>query len=178
MSHGEADSSHGMEMTMAQDIHVRPFSPEDLDAATRVFVQAFAGEPWYEDWPSDSARRRIAAIIHAPGFLGVAAFKERDLVGFIVGRIEAYSTEDHFYLQEMCVLPEVQRQGIGKLMLAHLHRRLRAAGCQQIYLLTARESIAERFYRQNGFRPAGRVGVLVARLPDKERAIDLPLAQD
>lgn len=147
-----------------QAIDVRAFTEDLLEAATSVFIRAFAEKPWSETWPRPNARRRISDIVKAPGFLGIASFKGPDLIGFLLGRIEAYRDEEHFYLQEICVVPECQRQGVGRLMLRDLHRRLEVAGCHQIYLLTARESRAERFYLQNGYGRAHRTGVLVSRL--------------
>lgn len=158
------DSENEVMRNTEKEIVVTPFSEEHLDAATQVFIQAFAGDPWNELWPFSSARRRVSDIVRAPGFVGVASFRGRDLVGFVLGRTEAYLDEEHFFLQEMCVLPELQGQGIGTTMLRHLHQRLVVAGCKQAYLLTARESGAERFYLQNGYRSARRTSLLVLRL--------------
>lgn len=108
--------------------------------------------------PSPSLRYRAGTRI-----CGVTSFRGQDLVGFVLGRIEVYLDEEHFFLQEMCVVPELQRRGVGTLMLRHLHQRLEVEGCKQVYLLTARESSAERFYVQNGYRSARRTGVLVTR---------------
>lgn len=145
-------------------IEVKPFTAEHLGAASNVFVRTFAADPWNEVWPLTSARRRISNIAHAPGFVGFASFREGDLIGFVLGRLEPYCDEEHFHLQEMCVAPEFQRRGIGRLMLQHLHGYLVSAGCKQVYLITARESRAEHFYTQNGYRQAQRAGVMVRRL--------------
>jgi len=147
-----------------QAVEVKPFTGDFVEAATRVFVRAFALDPWNETWPASRARQRLSDIVHAPGFLGFAALQGEELVGFVLGRFEVYADEDHFYVQELCVAPEHQRQGIGTLMLSFLHKCLEAMGCRQVYLLTARESSVEQFYLRNGYGPAHRARVLVFRI--------------
>lgn len=149
---------------MIENLAFEPFTEGHLDAATEMFVEVFAAEPWNELWPHESARRRLRDIVQSPGFVGRSVFREGEFIGFVLGRLELYRNEQHFYLQEMCVSTRLQRRGVGRRMLANLEEVLREAGCSQIYLLTARESPAERFYAANGFRSAYRTLVMVRRL--------------
>lgn len=145
-------------------LDLKLFVNDDLDGATDLFVRAFAEEPWNETWSTARARRRLSDILHAPGFLGVSAYRETALVGFAMGRIEPYRDQDHFCLHEMCVDPEAQRQGVGTRIMQQLHTILSANGCTQVYLLTAGDSSAEHFCGRNGYAPARRICVLVNRL--------------
>jgi len=148
----------------ARGLNLVPFTNEQIGTATNLFVRVFAEEPWNEFWPNERALRRLQDVLHSPGFLGVSALRGEELVGFALGRMEAYRDEDHFYLQEMCVSPAVQRQGVGTRIFKHLHEELRAKECNQVYLLTARESFAEKFYVSNGYRGARRACMLITRL--------------
>lgn len=147
-----------------EPLDLAPFSAEHLDEAAGLVVEVFAREPWNEEWPRQGAQRRLRDILHSPGSLGVCALRGGELVGFALGRLEAYRDEEHFYLQEMCVSADVQRRGVGTRILTHLHGQLRARGCPRAYLLTARRTPAEAFYLLNGYRPAGRTAVLAADL--------------
>lgn len=149
---------------MYEDLIFQPFTEDHLDAAAEIFVEAFAAEPWNELWSHESARRRLSDIVQSPGFVGWSAFCKGEFIGFVLGRLEPSREEKHFYLQEMCVSTRFQRRGVGRCMLAHFEEALKEAGCSQIYLLTARESAAERFYAANGFRSAYRAVVMVRRL--------------
>lgn len=146
------------------ELELVPFTEAHLDPAAVLFVQVFASEPWNEVWPPSAARRRLEDLVRSPGFLGVAAFRENELAGFALGRLEAYQGEEHFYLQEMCVSTRWQRQGVGTKVLAQLEARLKERDCRQIYLLTARDSAPEAFYLHLGFSPARRAEVMIKRL--------------
>lgn len=147
------------------DLQLVPFAKEHLDGAASLFVDVFAAEPWKESWTVESAGRRLHDLVRSPGFLGVVAFREGELVGFALGRLEAYQEEEHFCLHEMCVATRWQRQGVGMQIMAHLEAKLKERGCRQVYLLTARDSAAESFYSRCGFSPARRTRVMVKRLP-------------
>jgi len=146
------------------ELALLPFTEGYLDATAALFVDVFQGEPWKETWTLRSAGRRLADLVRSPGFFGVAAFREGQLVGFALGRLEVYQDEEHFHLQEMCIAAQCQRQGVGTQMMKHLFASLEKRGCKQIYLLTARESAAESFYLRCGFSTARRTTVMVKRL--------------
>jgi len=146
------------------ELELVPFGEDQLGAAAALFVEAFAGEPWHESWARGSARRRLSNVVLTPDFVGVSAFRDGELVGFALGRLEPYRDEEHFLLQEMCVAPQLQRRGIGTSIMRYLHETLSNIGCHQAYLLTARDSLAAAFYAQNGYSVARRTGLFVKRL--------------
>lgn len=146
---------------LGTEVEVSPFCEAHLETAVALFVEVFAAEPWNEVWSFSSAQRRLGDLVRTPGFVGVAALLGGELVGFALGRLEAYREEEHYYLQEMCVSTRCQRQGIGTKILNFLQDRLGERGCSQIYLLTARDSAPESFYLQRGFSPSRRTTVMV-----------------
>lgn len=154
----------GVGVLRSAEIGMIPFSEVHIDAATALFVDAFAAEPWNEFWPYSNSRRRLSDIVFSPGFFGVAAQRESVLAGFVLGRIEAYRDEEHYFLQEMCVATQFQRQGVGTKLLRYLYAKLEERDCRQIYLLTIRDRGPESFYLRCGFSPARRTGVMVKRL--------------
>lgn len=132
----------------------------DLDACVEVFVETFAAPPWDEAWTPADARRRLEDFLGTPRSRGVGV-RDTDgrLVGFALGHLERFGTDDHFLLQEMAVLPRDQRSGHGSTLLAALREGM--PGVTHWHLLTARDSPAAAFYARHGFRPAGRMGVFV-----------------
>lgn len=131
-----------------------------LAACSSLYEETFNAPPWSESWRGEDATQRLLDILETPRAYGVcASTSDGDLVGFALGHLERYGPEDHFLLQEMCVRPARQRQGLGTALLEALRRRL--PDVRQWYLLTTRDSVASKFYERNGFRPAGRVRVFV-----------------
>lgn len=139
-------------------MQVTPLLEDGLDEVVALYVDTFSRAPWHEPWTTDDARRRLAAMLAAPGAVGVVAHDGGLLVGMALGAEERQAGYDVFVLRETCVLTDRQRAGIGAAMLDALEARVDVASW---YLLTARESPAAAFYESRGFRPAGRMGVFV-----------------
>jgi len=85
--------------------------------------------------------------------------RENRIGGFALGHLERSSADDNFLLQEMCIRPDLQRQGYGTELLHALEQQI--PDVNHWYLLTARDGSAAAFYQRNGFRPAGRISVFV-----------------
>src|SRR5688572_20766327 len=56
--------------------------------------------------------------------------------GNIVALIETEAHGDHFWIENIAVLPECQGRGFGKRLLAHAEQLARAAGLTEMRLLT------------------------------------------
>ena len=141
---------------------VAPLTNGDLSGCANLYAESFNGSPWNESWTVADARQRLSDFLETPRSFGVCACDSTDqLVGFAIGHLERSCGQDHFLLQEMCVRPDLQRQGCGTALLGALERRVPEA--TNWYLLTAHESDAARFYQRNGSRPAGRMVCMCAR---------------
>ena len=124
---------------------------DDLDAITAAFVQCFNGPPWNDGWSTAAASERLAGILEARHFRGAVAVSDGKVVGLILGQKERWVDAYRFYLQEMCVLPERQRSGVGRALLRHVTERLRGEGTEKIYLITGPDSGAAAFYSAHGY---------------------------
>jgi ribosomal protein S18 acetylase RimI-like enzyme len=124
---------------------------DDLHDCGTVYISVFNSDPWGEAWDASSALSRLSETFNTPGFLGVKALADRNLVGFAMGHIESYDDGSDYYLKEMCVDPGLQRRGIGRGLLDELRQSLRAMSVRKLYLLTAREGPAAEFYASQGF---------------------------
>lgn len=156
-------------------VAVRTWSVADAAAATDAVVDAYAAA--FEGPPYDegaSARRRFAprwaAHRAAPGWRGVAAWRDGVLVGFGYGHalVPGLSwsdtlvahlapstrtkwTEDAFLLCELAVRPEHQGQGVGST----LRDALLAEAPHATALLTTlddRTNAGARLYARRGWR--------------------------
>lgn len=73
------------------------------------------------------------------------------VVGFVMGNVEIYQQQRHYYIQEICVHPAYQCQGIDSELMRAVEKRCHNDGLDRIYLLTMRESPAAQFYQKSGF---------------------------
>lgn len=132
-------------------LEIRNALIDDLDAVTTVFVACFNAPPWNDGWSFAAARDRLEAILDAHHFRGALAITDGVVIGLLLGQKERWVDAFHFNLQEMCVLPDHQRSGVGRALLRHVTEELRREGTEKIYLLTSPESGAAAFYSAHGY---------------------------
>ncbi|RUU77227.1 GNAT family N-acetyltransferase [Mesorhizobium sp. M7A.F.Ca.MR.362.00.0.0] len=117
-------------MTNNSSIRLRPAVPADA-AAIRDIVRAA-----YAKWVPVIGREPLPmradydrAVAEHPFDLAV----EDDR---IVGLIETVLAEDHLWIENVCVAPDAQGRGIGRLLLELAERKAIGAGRAELRLLT------------------------------------------
>lgn len=147
------------------DVIIREFTPDDLEPATDLYLRVFAAPPWNETWHPHMARARLLQIARTPNNRGLAMLgSEGEMLGFALGFIEPWKEGWEYYLKEMCIAPERQRQGLGSRLMRELGTRLAAEGIDRIYLLTARGDLSEAFYTKLGFYTSPKTILMSLRL--------------
>lgn len=72
--------------------------------------------------------------------------------GQLVGLIETEARPDHYWVENLAVLPSAQGRGLGRRLLAHAETLAGAAGLTEIRLLTNGRMAANRaLYRSVGY---------------------------
>ncbi len=140
-----------------------PWWKGDIDECAQVFVRVFSAEPWSEPWTLETAVERLREIQCTPGFIGVVC-RRREVLAFAAGYSETSYSGRVFYLQEMCVRPELQRQGVGGELQRFLECQLVGENIKHAYLLTRAESTAAAFYAQSGYRASLRTQLMSKNL--------------
>ncbi|TPK82702.1 GNAT family N-acetyltransferase [Mesorhizobium sp. B2-4-13] len=117
-------------MTIESAIRFRPAEPADA-AAIRDIVRAA-----YAKWVPVIGREPLPmradyekAVAEHPFDLAVEDSR-------IVGMIETTTADDHLWIENVCVAPEAQGRGIGRLLLERAEIKAREAGRNGLRLLT------------------------------------------
>ncbi|WP_227396208.1 GNAT family N-acetyltransferase [Jeotgalibacillus aurantiacus] len=129
----------------------KPITAENVRQAAQVYCDVFTGDPWYEDWSLEDAEQRLKEISETPRFTGFIVFEKEAPAGLIAGNARHSYQGPAYYLAEFCIHPDFQGQGLGAGMLQHLEKELKKQGIVSIFLLTADNSGAERFYKRQGY---------------------------
>ena len=138
---------------------IEQFDPGHLDGCARIFSSIFNEEPWNEPWTVQTARGRLAEALATPGAYGLVQLGPA-VEAFVVGYGEQGYDGRVFYIKEMCVATNLQRQGIGTILMQELQNALSTEGYGHVYLLTHREGAAAAFYGQQGYRTSKRTVVM------------------
>ena len=127
----------------------------DLIKCTETFIKVFNDEPWNDEWTFTKAQKYLWDFYNTPGFLGILAIENKEVIGFIFGVHRTWWSGNEFYIHEMCVESQSQGKGIGKALLDYLIKSLE--NTTNITLLTDRGIPAEAFYKKNGFKEIERL---------------------
>ena len=132
---------------------LKPFDPKrDTQSLIKTFLKVFNGPPWNDKWTEETATDYLLDLLNRPGFIGFIGEENGKPFGFMIGNINKWWSAHEYYLNEMLVDTEHQRQGLGSFMIEKLKEYLCLQNIYKIILLTGRNSSAEAFYNKNGFK--------------------------
>lgn len=139
---------------MEREIAIRRYRAADHDSVRRLHDVAMheagihLGEgPWYEDLDEIED-----AYLDNGGEFLVGAFGDE-----VVAMGAVKTTEDLAEIEYMRVAPELQRHGLGQVLLTALEELAAELGYRTLHLDTAvRQEAARRLYERNGYREARR----------------------
>lgn len=149
---------------MEGPVTIRPFAPGDVDAILLIQSRCLEAAQW-----SRADYLRLAE----QGIGGWVGQHGPDVLGFLVARAAA----DELEILNLGVLPEVRRQGMGRLLLEAALHWGRASGAARAFL-EVRESNepARLFYEAQGFTVGGRRPLYYAQPPEAALVLSFSLA--
>ena len=143
------------------ELIVRPLTQEDLSACTALYIRTFTAPPWCDDIPSpEPVVRYFRNFLMLDSFLGYIAFYNGQPAALSVGMKKPWIGGVEYYIDEFCVAPELQRQGIGSAFLGIIEKDLADRGMCGMLLNTEEDYPAFDFYIRNGFKTMGNCRVL------------------
>lgn len=134
---------------IARSLRLEHGTSADLDAVMKVMDGAF-GNRFGEAW----TRSQLSGILPMSGVTLILAREERvrDTIGFSLVRTVADESE----LLLLAVLPQHQREGIGRRLLEDFIERASHGGATRVHLEVRDGNPAVGMYRAAGFEQAGR----------------------
>ncbi|HAA10955.1 MAG TPA: AAC(3)-I family aminoglycoside 3-N-acetyltransferase [Cytophagales bacterium] len=127
---------------------VRLLTPDELpqfEALVRLFEVVFEMEN-FQIPPKD----HLQQVLEKPGFFVMVAIQE----GTVVGGLTAYTLDQYYsqkplaYIYDLAVDTTLQRQGIGKQLIAAFHRHCQERGYEEVFVQADEvDDYALDFYR-------------------------------
>ena len=125
---------------------------ENIEIATKIFMNSFNAEPWFEKWTMETGKARLSQIMRCDGSLGLITYKDNKPCAMIVGHEESYYDGKRFLIKEFCVDSNCKGGGIGTKTLEYYMEKLKERGIVQTSLYTMRNKQILNFYEKNGFK--------------------------
>lgn len=125
---------------------------EDLNELVDIYIEAFNGEPWNDNWTYETASKRLENMLDDSGFYGLKLIKDNEIVAFILGHEEQYYDGIMFNIKEFCVRKSIHGNNVGSKLLEEFEENLKERGVKEIVLMTKRHDKAEGFYSRRGYK--------------------------
>ena len=124
-----------------------------LPQMAELYKAAFTGEPWNDDW-SDTAQlnKYMKEISCSFNSLNYGLIIDGKLSAMSVGKIHHWWSGTEYAVEEFCVSPEIQNQGLGTRFMKMIEDDVRDRGLSGIFLQTDSDKPSYKFYLKNGFR--------------------------
>ncbi|NLW89557.1 MAG: GNAT family N-acetyltransferase [Clostridiaceae bacterium] len=120
---------------------------EHLDQCADALVQAYKDDPW----TPERAKELLNNYIGSPGFLGFVVYDNDMFVGAVFCREMVGAKRNRIVIDELFILPEMQKKGFGNALLDLLRHHVRKNELSGIFLMTERSNPAIEFYEKSGF---------------------------
>lgn len=140
------------EVEYRRDQRVQTIAPDEIDACAAVYAEAYAQPPWDEAYAPEQIAGYLRAFMGQDGFCAWRLSVGGAITGVALGIVVPCPDGPFLRLEDFCVAPRWQRQGLGGAFLAEIERLSAGLGCDSVLLATQPDVPAHRFYLKQGFR--------------------------
>ena len=124
-----------------------------LPQMAELMKEAFGGKPWNDDWSDAMQLSEYMKDISMPYRpLNYGLMLDGKLVGISVGKVNHWWEGTSYVIEELCISPACQGQGLGSKFLGLIEQNIQEKGVSGIFLQTENNKPAYRFYHKNGFK--------------------------
>jgi ribosomal protein S18 acetylase RimI-like enzyme len=127
-----------------------------FDEITKVYMKAYEGMEEYGEPTEKHARKYIRWLINHSDFFKILYDKKTGIIGFIACSSEWWWNGRTGEIHEICITPEFQKIGLGKLLIMQAIEYFKIRGVNKVGLwVGASNEKAIRFYKSLGFHFTG-----------------------
>ena len=132
-------------------ISIRKMTDTDINPYCSLFQNVFSKSPWNEKWDINKIDADIRKLLRKESFFGMVAETGSRGVGYLTGfRLKVI--QSLFFIDQLFIDTDHQGKKIGPRLLSETTSHIKNLGVSRILLLTKPHTIAEKFYRVNGYK--------------------------
>lgn len=138
-------------------MNLREMLPDDLNACVTLLMETYNPPPWNNHWTQDTGTRYLSELMSNEHFIGYVITESDMITGAMFAHRKTWWTNDEFFIDELFVKPDRQRQGHGGKLIAQAEKLSKELGLGGVTLLTNKYHPAKLFYEKNGYIAAEHV---------------------
>ena len=123
-----------------------------LGEAAHLYQRAFGKAPWNDDWSDEEQLTEyISEVSGGKTKLNYGLLIDGKLAAVALGSIRHWWEGTNLNIEELCVDPDLQGQGIGSRFMKMIEEDIKARGLAGIFLQTDADKPSYKFYIKNGY---------------------------
>lgn len=130
---------------------IRKMEKSDITACADILCSVYNNEMWQCRWDRETAVEYLTDFFTMKKFVGYVVTEGEEILGGIFAHEKVWWNNSEVFVEEMFIKPELQRKGLGSLLLKKVEEYISENGLAGITLSTNRYAPAPNFYRKNGF---------------------------
>lgn len=130
---------------------VKILSKDDITACVEIYIDAYSKDPWNEKYDFTSVYQYIHKYLKLNSFLGFVLIMNDEVIGEILGLIMPTTSCDYYRIEDFCISPKYQNEGIGSKFIELIKEHLKDKSLDSIILNTNFNFPSFSFYKKNGF---------------------------
>ncbi len=124
----------------------------NIPQMAELYKESFIGEPWNDDWSdNEQLMAYIRDLSCSFNSLNYGLIIDGELAAISIGSVHHWWEGTNYDLEEFCVSPKYQGQGVGSRFMKMIEDDIRDRGLAGIFLQTDNDKPSYRFYKKNGF---------------------------
>ncbi|MDF7639503.1 GNAT family N-acetyltransferase [Lactobacillus sp. ESL0791] len=152
---------------MDTKLQLYELTDKDLAQTADLFIHTFTQPPWCEEYESrEQVINFFAAYMKSNYFVGYILKDGEEIIALSIGFKKPWIKGMEYYIDEFCVAPEYQGQGVGSNFLKLIDAAISTKGMTGMILNTGKGYPAEQFYLKNGFTQLEDL-IVLAKVSDK-----------
>lgn len=132
-------------------IEVKTMEEKDIASCAEILCAVYNNEMWQCRWSKETAEAYLKDFFDSKKFVGFVLEKEGVILGAMFCREKIWWNNSELYVEEMFILPEYQRQGLGSRLIGEAERYVKEHKLAGFTLSTNKYAPAPKFYEKNGF---------------------------
>ena len=131
---------------------IKKFITDDFQKCCEVFVQTYNQPPWNDRFTFETARIFLQELLDNKRFTGFTLWENNLLIGFAFCHIRYNWRGDSLTIDILCIAPEYQRKGYGKILMGAVEELAKETSCNVVTLSTSISAPAFNFYEKLGYK--------------------------
>ena len=127
---------------------IRKMKKTDIPSCAEILCAVYNNEMWQCRWTQETATTYLEDYFNANKFVGFVIEEEEKIIGAFFAHEKIWWNNSELFIDEMFILPELQRKGLGSMLIKTAEEYVTEHKLAGFTLSTNRYAPAPNFYKK------------------------------